>query len=329
VAILLPVFSMFLMINSERIPASVDTEQGKQSEKNERFAERRQRPLPIRLVASLGLYGIALGFVTEMVVIAFPIYSQVSLSAFSSVLLLLLVTAVFNVWSNRGSLFQMAHYALLPMIATALLVTVVPLISETMLVVAILNVAIFVLGEIYFWSILAAQSRLRGQNSFRVFGIGQSAKVLGLVSGMFLVYMIQDKPSEVTSTTVAIVLYLLVFAALLTNNPITLSFTESQLVSILEQSQTQSHAPCEGETVTLTIEDAIRRKCLLLAKKHELSNREEEVLEKLVSGYKLRAIAEELSISESTAKAHTKHIYQKLGLHSRQDLVSFFRFGSF
>ena len=36
-------------------------------------------------------------------------------------------------------------------------------------------------------------------------------------------------------------------------------------------------------------------------------------------------IQEELGLSDSTIKAHTSHVYQKLGVHSKQELISLVR----
>src|SRR5262249_25071227 len=50
-----------------------------------------------------------------------------------------------------------------------------------------------------------------------------------------------------------------------------------------------------------------------------LSVRELEVGELLVAGRTNREIASALFISESTAKVHVRHIYEKLGVHSRAE----------
>ncbi len=52
-----------------------------------------------------------------------------------------------------------------------------------------------------------------------------------------------------------------------------------------------------------------------------LSDREREVLQKLVDGESYRTIAESLFISSNTVKAHIKHIYEKLHVHSRAEVV--------
>jgi DNA-binding NarL/FixJ family response regulator len=112
----------------------------------------------------------------------------------------------------------------------------------------------------------------------------------------------------------------------LTSNPIALSFSESHLVDILEQGQGADFRTDDDEPeIYSSLEEALLQKCRALAQAHNLSSREEEVLDRLVAGYNLRTIASELVISENTAKAHTKHIYQKLGIHTRQELVNYFR----
>jgi DNA-binding NarL/FixJ family response regulator len=53
-----------------------------------------------------------------------------------------------------------------------------------------------------------------------------------------------------------------------------------------------------------------------------LSSREEEILDLLSQGRTNRQIAETLFISESTAKVHVRHIFEKLGVHSRVESVA-------
>ena len=52
-----------------------------------------------------------------------------------------------------------------------------------------------------------------------------------------------------------------------------------------------------------------------------LTSREQEVLRLLAAGRSQRYIQEVLVISEGTVRTHIKHVYQKLGVHSKQELI--------
>ena len=52
-----------------------------------------------------------------------------------------------------------------------------------------------------------------------------------------------------------------------------------------------------------------------------LSARECEVADLMRHGNTVAAIARRLYISENTVRGHTKSIYRKLGIHSKQELI--------
>jgi DNA-binding CsgD family transcriptional regulator len=61
--------------------------------------------------------------------------------------------------------------------------------------------------------------------------------------------------------------------------------------------------------------------CLVLSSKYGLTPRESDVLMVLSRGYDVSRVQQELGISEGTALTHKRHIYQKLGIHSRSELL--------
>lgn len=71
-----------------------------------------------------------------------------------------------------------------------------------------------------------------------------------------------------------------------------------------------------------TMLDAIVEQCETVSSRYRLSGREEEVLVELARGRTIASIAETLTVSENTIKAHTKSIYRKLGVHTREELLS-------
>ena len=62
-------------------------------------------------------------------------------------------------------------------------------------------------------------------------------------------------------------------------------------------------------------------RCDKVAEDYGLSKRQREVLEMLAKGRNAEYITEKLVISAHTAKAHIYNIYQKTGVHSRQELM--------
>ena len=67
---------------------------------------------------------------------------------------------------------------------------------------------------------------------------------------------------------------------------------------------------------------SIRKRCNVLADRYGLSPRETEILAYLGRGRGSNYISEELFISVHTVKTHTKHIHEKLDVHSREELIN-------
>ena len=67
--------------------------------------------------------------------------------------------------------------------------------------------------------------------------------------------------------------------------------------------------------------DKLSVKCVAIARDYGLTNREFDVFVRLAHGRSGAFIAEELTLSENTVKGHTKRLYAKLGVHTRQELI--------
>ena len=70
-------------------------------------------------------------------------------------------------------------------------------------------------------------------------------------------------------------------------------------------------------------------KCDAIAQTYGLSNRQREVLSMLAKGRNGDYITEKLVISPHTAKAHIYNIYQKTGVHSRQELMDLVEYAEY
>lgn len=66
----------------------------------------------------------------------------------------------------------------------------------------------------------------------------------------------------------------------------------------------------------------LANRCQALARERGLSPREEEVLLLLAQHKTVGSIERELFIANGTAKTHIRHIYRKLDVHSRDELIN-------
>jgi len=56
-----------------------------------------------------------------------------------------------------------------------------------------------------------------------------------------------------------------------------------------------------------------------------LSTREREVVDLVISGLRNREIADRMGITEKTVKTHLTHVYQRLGVSTRREMIDAFR----
>ncbi|WP_302963298.1 response regulator transcription factor [uncultured Adlercreutzia sp.] len=70
-----------------------------------------------------------------------------------------------------------------------------------------------------------------------------------------------------------------------------------------------------------TPEEAFAARCETIAGEFSLTPREAEVFAMLARGRDRSYIEEALVVSRNTVKAHVKHVYAKLGIHSHQELI--------
>ena len=81
-----------------------------------------------------------------------------------------------------------------------------------------------------------------------------------------------------------------------------------------QQPAAKTPAPAEAP-------DKRRMACDHLVEQYRLSPRESEVLWLLARGYGARYIAERLYISADTVRTHCKRIYEKVGVHTKEELI--------
>jgi DNA-binding CsgD family transcriptional regulator len=65
----------------------------------------------------------------------------------------------------------------------------------------------------------------------------------------------------------------------------------------------------------------IMQACNAIAASYSLSPREEDVMRLMVKGRSITRIQDELYLSKGTVNTHLHHIYQKLNIHTKQELL--------
>ncbi len=76
-----------------------------------------------------------------------------------------------------------------------------------------------------------------------------------------------------------------------------------------------------NEEPAATALDCVQERCAHIVAHYHLTSREADVLTYLANGRSATYTAKELYVSAETVKVHIKHIYEKLGVHSRDELL--------
>lgn len=97
------------------------------------------------------------------------------------------------------------------------------------------------------------------------------------------------------------------------------SFTASGLDA--SSTSREQAAALSAELLREEREAALDARCAHIAERAAFTPREREVFALVARGKTNAAVAEELVVSENTVKFHLKNIYQKLGIHSKTEVM--------
>lgn len=151
-----------------------------------------------------------------------------------------------------------------------------------------------------------------------VAGIVMLARVLAdMLSANLLNADIAGESKMLVATFLLV--YLLTCAAFALYNALT---RRKRRVAPEEAIAPEAQTPVTAET-TAAQQGPDKSPAELVSDAHNLSQREREVLVLIMRGRNVPAIAEELVLSRNTVQTHVRHIYEQLGVHSRQELVAY------
>lgn len=137
---------------------------------------------------------------------------------------------------------------------------------------------------------------------------------LAACTGLALATLLSENGLTMTLTLALFLIYLVVYA-------VSIRFDhEGDTSQSMGHDETPETAAPIQEEVAADI-DPIDARCAELAELWGLTPRECEVLPLLAHGRTQPNIAKELFLSTETVKVHVRHIYEKAGVHSRDELI--------
>ena len=177
-----------------------------------------------------------------------------------------------------------------------------------------LALGLHTMGFMYFYGLLwvfcviyAHQRR----DPMRVFVAGFFANQLGQVAGAWAASGLQLfwGTGSFMATASNAMIYVLLFVVI-------------TLMAKLSVAQPRLAGAAKASTPSLAREEGMALACGRAVTRFGLTPREAEILPALVRGYDRGYIAEMLVVSPETVKSHTRHIYEKLDVHTRVELFN-------
>lgn len=162
------------------------------------------------------------------------------------------------------------------------------------------------------WATLAIIATRNPSGGIAALGQGFCASSCGATLGVALTQL--PVAADATGSDVRLLLLALVAAAFVGYVWIVLKdFSFSEAIRGVK--------PVEEVEAPAVPEAAIETRCAHLAEVHGLTEREGEVFVLLARGRNGAFIQEECRVTRNTAKTHIRHIYQKLNVHTQQELI--------
>lgn len=263
----------------------------------------RQGPFIVDAVLSLGVLALAGSFVRALLLNAAPIigegsYPWLLLVATLGSVVVVIVPLLSEESLDFVSAFKAAVFCL------GLIFLLLPVIELGSMAADILGLATYVLTMILVWVVLARVTKLYQLPAFFIFGIGWASYTAGMLAGTFggalLSSFFEITPRVLSIVTLASVCLLFVVYLFL--------FTEKIMGRLLGEARPESRRP-------------FREHCLSVASSFGLTERETEIMMLVAKGRSTPRIREELGLTIGTVNTHMNHLYKKLDVHDRQELI--------
>jgi DNA-binding CsgD family transcriptional regulator len=192
----------------------------------------------------------------------------------------------------------------------ALFFMVLPVIDRSSTLANVMALAGYETFNLFIWIILAEAARNYRLSSTIVFGMGWGMITLGAFLGSIVAGVL---PSFISFTTETFSIISLV-AAIVVLFCYMFILNEKDLLDFSDRVEAENIKEPERSR-------PFQERCKEIATEYELSARETEVMILFAKGRSTPHIQEDLFISRGTVTTHLRHIYQKLDIHDKQQLL--------
>lgn len=216
------------------------------------------------------------------------------------------------VFSARIDFERLSHWAVVPLLAGTALACV-PGLAATTVSALCMQVAV-TMFEVVLVIAFIRLARWRNVAYLFFLCLGEAASYAGVLCGSLLSLAVTGSILQGAASPVQVSLVLVTAFACLDSLVFQGSwFQVGPGVQAAQGRMPENQAPEERDPV-----DSV---CALLARDFKLTPREEEILGYLARGRSQPYIREKLVLSRNTIASHVKHIYAKMDVHSRQELL--------
>lgn len=193
----------------------------------------------------------------------------------------------------------------------------------------------WLLSDLATWCVVSTISARLKMHPFILFGVSQAVFSLTVILGVTGGYLFADRVgheaiSLMTAALIGIYLLSMALVFLLKDRRAhTLIDEESPRKTSQKQDSTapkESRATQSKESLpaqqVYVVHDRVQEQVQELSKQTDLTARETDILGFLAQGRSTQYMAATLFLSENTVKSHVKNVYRKLGVHSKQEVIS-------
>lgn len=270
------------------------------------FYEENPTSIPWKILFGVAAYSLIIGVIQGMSIEADPTPFWLLTGTHHLAEVVVAFGVLWWVFAKGGLLrFSGLWRAILLFTATGLFF--LPVIGPAWVGWALVLIAIAqTLVVMLFWTMLADVAHHSRTSPYVIFGSGWIAYSLPFALGEAGGLMVGFQGSG--ATVLLVLAYLLTIAAVFALNEA--NFSQRRIFADLD-------VPAPERSMFASIDAG----CVALGEERGLTSREVEVLQLLCKGRSKSYIAESLFISENTVRSHSKHIYAKLDVHSKQEIL--------